>query len=269
MRAQELAEIPLFRLLDVESVIGLLPSMKRPWVDAGDVVLAEGEPVRFLYLVASGRVGCHHEAAGREPTTLGHLGGGSFFGEQALLGGGLAPATYRAAEETELLVFPIEALAGLSARFERLHKIAASYAGARRQAARIGACAVFRDLSLPVREELRVAMRLLRYVAGETVLPAGQADVPLYVVVSGQLDLMAPDLAGAASLRRGPGDAVGVSWAASGQPSDMTIVAASDCELLLLSGPAFRRQIELYPAVAEATRRVIKVRQLIGTPQPP
>lgn len=268
-RARALADIPLFRILDVESIVGLLPTMRRPWVDTGDVILAEGEPVSFLYLVASGRVGCYHEAAGREPTTLGELGVGSFFGEQALLGGGWAPATYRAREETELLVFPAEALKGLAERFPRLEKVARSYASARRQAARIGACAVFRDLPLPVREELRVAMRPMHCQVGEVVVPLGQRDPPLMVVVSGQLQLCESPEGAAPGIRRGPGDAVAVSWAANNTPADLHVTAASVSELLCLPGTAFRRQIDLHPVVAEATQRIIKVRRLIGAKQKP
>jgi putative ABC transport system ATP-binding protein len=68
----------------------------RPYAP-GDILVRQGEPGKEFFLIRSGRVDAIVDTGGQS-RTVAQLGAGQFFGEQALLTGGVRNATVRGAE---------------------------------------------------------------------------------------------------------------------------------------------------------------------------
>ena len=122
------------RALRLQSSFAVIPlAVLTKYLDAfemlsvreGDVVTAEGEPSRGVYVVASGTLQVTEGSAG---TVVGYLRGGDSFGERSALYGHVTGATVRAQSDGELIrVDPasLKELMEASPRFaERLREIA-------------------------------------------------------------------------------------------------------------------------------------------------
>lgn len=73
----------------------------------GEVVFAEGDPAEFVYFIESGKVSVFlHEFTNR--VEIGQRGGGSFFGEMAIINPGKRTATVTAMDDTTLVVLDKE-----------------------------------------------------------------------------------------------------------------------------------------------------------------
>ena len=98
----------------IAAALGELPAEQRPalaqlfhtrHVEAGEVIIQEGESGGGLFLVVLGGVNIvKHGPTG--PVPLGQLGEGAYFGEMSLLRGGVASATVVASDSTELAELP-------------------------------------------------------------------------------------------------------------------------------------------------------------------
>jgi CRP-like cAMP-binding protein len=90
---QDLSRVPLFADLTGDAAEVLAPRFDIEHYEAGRRVVLEGSSGYAFYVVDEGRVSVTHE--GQELRTL---GGGDFFGEIAILGGGRRTATVTATE---------------------------------------------------------------------------------------------------------------------------------------------------------------------------
>ena len=93
-----LAKVPLFARLDARGIADVMKLLTARMVEAGDVIVREGEAAHSMFIIASGRV----------EVSLAHdlieLSDGAVFGEIALLRQARRSATIRAVERTRLLV---------------------------------------------------------------------------------------------------------------------------------------------------------------------
>jgi rhodanese-related sulfurtransferase len=104
-RMDKLRHFPALRRLPAESIYEAVHRMKIIRVEAGEIVVREGELGDAFYLIDSGRVeiwqtGFYDD----KPTRVTELGEGDAFGEDALVTGGLRNATVRMIEKGQLLV---------------------------------------------------------------------------------------------------------------------------------------------------------------------
>lgn len=90
-----LAEVPLFSALSKRELGRLWDNMKEVHHPAGHVVMTEGKPGLGFQLIISGEVTVSRK--GKNVT----LGPGAFFGEMALIDGGVRTATVTAATDIE------------------------------------------------------------------------------------------------------------------------------------------------------------------------
>jgi CRP-like cAMP-binding protein len=97
---------PLFRLLDTAQVLRLLREMYVKVLMPSDIVVAEGQPSDALYFVSRGvvRAWKDFENKNDERQLLVSLEENDFFGENAILGNGVANATIECFSFCELLV---------------------------------------------------------------------------------------------------------------------------------------------------------------------
>lgn len=97
---QTLAGLPLFSSLDKRQLRSLSRDMRTEHLDAGAVVLREGQSAVFgdVGIVLRGSLEVRRDDVGH----LGVIGPGEFFGEMAALDGGVRSATLVATEETDV-----------------------------------------------------------------------------------------------------------------------------------------------------------------------
>jgi SulP family sulfate permease len=114
------------RAAEPDAIPSVLPYMEHLEVEAGQVLIRQGEPPRGLYLVESGRVTIQLESDQGPPTRLRARGPGTVVGEMGLYLGSPASASVVAHQPGSLYYLSREALArmeredpGLAAAFHR------------------------------------------------------------------------------------------------------------------------------------------------------
>jgi len=109
MLARALPYLPHRRLLDATRLLARLR------FEPGAPILAQGQPVEFLYVIGSGRVRVVRKGHERRLQHLAELGPGDHFGEVELVNGGTALASIQAASDSpvELVALPRHELSRL------------------------------------------------------------------------------------------------------------------------------------------------------------
>lgn len=118
---QLLREMPLFSSLSPQELAAIDKRLKHKNIAAGEIVVQQGDPRSHLFIVANGLVDVitHDENTG-EDAVIGQLGAGEHFGEYALFADTPYQTTYRAAQDTELLLLDEAKFDELVAHSERM-----------------------------------------------------------------------------------------------------------------------------------------------------
>jgi voltage-gated potassium channel len=118
------ARFPLFSELNAAEIADIIKLLRAQTFEPGDVIIRRGEPGDSMYFVADGEVeiDLRHKAV--------RLGGGSFFGEAAVLKKTRRSATATAVSRTNLLILDSDDLHALMERepriAEHVHEVARS-----------------------------------------------------------------------------------------------------------------------------------------------
>jgi voltage-gated potassium channel len=96
------ARVPIFQGLDAADIAGVMRFLRSQMVDAGVVIVRQGDPAHSMFFIASGLV--EIELPDQRP----RLSDGHFFGQIAMIRRGRQLATVRALEKTRLLVLTHE-----------------------------------------------------------------------------------------------------------------------------------------------------------------
>ena len=99
-----LAGIPFFASFDEGTLVWLARQFEPVHAQAGDAIIAEGDPGDGLYVLLSGRLRVSVGAAGGGERVLHDLGRGAVIGEIALLSDRMRSATVRAVRDSDLFL---------------------------------------------------------------------------------------------------------------------------------------------------------------------
>lgn len=114
---------PLFEDFAEEELLSLVRGLRLVSLDAGDVVVSEGEAGNSVFVITGGCVKVFvHDPAGRN-VLVGRLAEGDFFGEISLLSGRPRSATVTAAAPCELLELDREAFDRVCAQHPRVRAV--------------------------------------------------------------------------------------------------------------------------------------------------
>jgi predicted acylesterase/phospholipase RssA/CRP-like cAMP-binding protein len=232
-------------------------AMERLELDAGTILVRQGDPAASLFLVLEGLLASSVRADdGPTEQELGSSGPGDVIGEVAVLTGTQRTATVRSVTASVVAALAAEELWRLAADHPDLidQLLATSVRRLRRGqfATYLATLLGPLDTDLLDAVEPRVDWTTLR--GGEILFGPDDAPDALFVVLAGRLRVIGAgdDHAAASTLDLGRGTHVGLTSVLTGRPQRATVVAVRDTELAGIDRPTLRWLTETYPAAGFA-----------------
>lgn len=260
---QKLRHLPLFSQLSDEGLAEVAAALLLRHVPAGEMVYNRGDPGDALYLIESGSVlvlagGVADEAFASR------LEQGEFFGETALLTGKPRSVSVQAETDTNLWVL-------YRTDFERLvnRYPAISLALSRLLSERLAAAdrtfvdrhlrklSLLSGLSGSQLEDVSTRLRPVKFRAGEVILEEGTAGDVMYLIESGQVEVLKGDGIPFTLATLTDGDFFGEMALLTGRPRNATIRALTDVDLWVLQKTDFDALLLKYPVLTITLSKVL------------
>ncbi|RYZ40387.1 MAG: cyclic nucleotide-binding domain-containing protein [Myxococcaceae bacterium] len=165
------------------------PPVCTRYLQAGQVVVREGDPGNSMFVVLEGRVAVLRGNDGAANTEVGRLGAGEFFGELALLTGTKRTATVVTVEDVVLLELTQAGVRELGKDYGVKGDEMQSTAKERLLADTLRSNPLIAALPPEVQHELGDAFIPCTVPAGETLLTRGQPGDALYVLLRGRCEV--------------------------------------------------------------------------------
>jgi CRP-like cAMP-binding protein/predicted acylesterase/phospholipase RssA len=244
---------PLFARVEPVVVAEIAPTLEHVHLDAGAVVIREGEAGDGLYLVISGRLRAVAHAQDGAEIFLNDIAAGESVGEIALLTGERRTATVYATTSAELLRLSRAQFDLLEQRYPTAAYAIADSIVQRLQQTQLNLALhvgkLFEHLDEPVLRGLRAELELVLLRGGEVIVRQGEPSDALYLVINGRLRVVLEQADAVAStlyeLRRG--QTVGEIGILTGGPRTATVYAVRDTLLARLPRAGFERLLAAYP----------------------
>ena len=99
----DVAESPLFCLFSRDELVSIVQQLQVMLFEPGEILLMQGNPGNSLFVIASGEVRVFAEDERGRPTQVSKIPAPAFFGEIAVIRGGLRTATVTAASDVAVL----------------------------------------------------------------------------------------------------------------------------------------------------------------------
>ncbi|MGZ3457662.1 MAG: cyclic nucleotide-binding domain-containing protein [Archangium sp.] len=242
--------LPLFADLEREVFIDLVGRMGYRHLEPGEVVSTEGEASDRLHVIVAGKAEVTRRVEGEE-RTLGILGGGSIFGELALLTGAPPSATVTAVLDMEVFELRREHLNALAKSFPAMPQVLADFAQKRMERNLTATSPLFQPMPESERAALlqRFSFRALQ--PGEKVLVEGEHSPGLFLVLAGELVVQKDDPAGG-TVRLGvlrEGEVAGEISLLTGLRATATVVSTRKTAAAFLERAAFDSMVKAYPHI--------------------
>jgi CRP-like cAMP-binding protein len=242
--------LPLFAELDRDAFLDLVGRMAWRQVKPDHVVSREGEPTDHLYVVVAGKAEVTRQMEG-EPRTLGFLGGGSIFGEIALLTGAPPTATVTAVSDTEVFEIRREHLNAVAKSHPAVPQVLADFAQQRMARNLMATSPLFQTLPESERGALLQRFTFRALPSREKVLVEGEHSPGLFLVLAGELVVQKEDPAGGVVtlgvLREG--DVAGEISLLTGLRATATVVATRKTAAAFLERAAFHELVKAFPHI--------------------
>lgn len=258
-----LASAAPFRDLDPEALDDLAVSMHSVNLQAGDVLVRQGEAGDRLFVVLDGVLEAVLERPGSPDQSLAEHGPGDIVGELALLTGGIRLATVRAASAATVAVLPRDAFDDL---LDRSPSIAITLAelGARRfrrSQLAIYLSRLFGLVDPTILDDVEDAVDFVGLRSGEVLVRQGEPGDAMYIVLGGRLRVVA-EVDGEERVLNdiGRGETVGEIALLTESARSATVYAVRDSELARVSAASFERLTQRYPEVMLQVTRVLGAR---------
>ncbi len=244
--------LPIFSTLDTISFSHLFARLILKRFSEGEAVVTQGEIGDALYFIARGEVRVVRADADKPPVQLARLGGGSLFGEMALLSAEPRSASVVCDTDVDVLMLKradvetlsatIPAIAGAMARFMRERLINNL----------LTTNPLFKPFDEAAKKQLLSRFTGHEVPTGTVFLEEGDAGRGLYVILSGKATITkAKDGETIHIADIGPGDIVGEMALVNEAPVSATVCTKTPSTLLFLARELFLPLIEAVPALKE------------------
>ena len=253
-----LPKIPLFSDLPEDAFIALFEQCPLRRFEPGDRILRQGSVGDSFFVICAGSVKVVREDEGvsREVAALEE---GSFFGEMALLSDSPRTASVDAAvEDTQLLEISGAVLKKLSAQYPAVSAALKKFCRQRLLANLMNSAPLFRPFSKGDRRELVQKFRARDVGPGETLIHEGQATDGLYVVLAGEVAVLAHGKRVAAIKE---GEVFGEMSLLTRGPATATVMSTKRTSLLRLPRDDFDRLIMSHPQILELVAELTDARR--------
>lgn len=247
----DLPAFPLFEILPCGAFLQLVSRMDQRHLDAGEVVVRQGEPGTSLFAIVDGEAVVYVE--GRKEQPLAMLEAGDVFGEMALALDQPRAATVAALTPLELFEMDRELFRSILGEFPELGDVFSRLIKRRLVENVMATAPLFTPLEPAVRRELMLRFEVREGPAGTRIIEQGTASDGLYVVLAGQVVATLADAEGSRTVATlGPGQVLGAAGLIDPtHTSKNSFEASRDTIMLRLPRAAFGEVICCYPPVLE------------------
>jgi cAMP-dependent protein kinase regulator len=234
------------------------PPVVTRFLQAGQVVVKEGDPGNSMFVVLEGRVAVAREAEGREPVIVEQLGAGEFFGELALLTGAPRTASVVALEDAVVLELSQTgdraAWADYGVEGDKVEQAARE----RLMADAMRSNPLLSSLTPELQAELGRAFVPATVPAGETLLTRGKPGNALYLLLRGQCEVFHTHEDGTQTAypRLEEGALFGEISLLRSRLATATVRTLTPCTLLKLEREVFEKTIMTQPNLRGALVRL-------------
>ena len=240
----------LFSSLDESGLRALLGTLELRAVNAGERVVAQGEPGDEAYVVARGEVEVLRVSETGESVALARLGHGSLFGEMALLSQAPRAAQVVASRPCLLLVLRKEALDALVSREPELGAAIANYCRRRMIENLVRTSAVLKSVNARERADLVQKFVTCMYDSGERIIVQGEEPEGLHLVASGAVVVVHRENDESTVIATlGVGEVVGEMSLVLRRPAAADVVATMPTVTLHLTSEQFLEIVRAHPGV--------------------
>ncbi len=187
---RKIPEIPLFCELEPGAFIELLERMKLVRMKAGQLILREGDPGSSMFTIASGKVRVLKRLQAKKMLQLALLGEGAFFGEMALLLGGVRGASVQAVEAGELFEISRELIDSVAERYPAVQDVLNKFSHQRLLRNVMATSPLFKPFNK--KERVQIIQRFVSrdVEAGEVLITEGVESDGLYLVLRGRMEVI-------------------------------------------------------------------------------
>lgn len=127
----DVAESPLFCLFSRDELVSIVQQLQVTLFEPGEILLMQGKSGDSLYVIASGQVRVFAEDKGGRPMQVSKIPAPAFFGEIAVIRGGLRTATVTAASAVAVLELTPTGLEAITESQPRVLDLLVEFAGRR------------------------------------------------------------------------------------------------------------------------------------------
>lgn len=255
---QQFHPLPFFSELGPEAFLAVLRSLTVHRLDDGAVVTRQGEPGTALYLVAAGEVRVVVVEPGGQEREIARLYESSLFGEMALLTDQPRTASVVVVGEADIIEVSREALHRLTGQIPALKEVLDRFARERLIKNLLQTSPIFTPFTKAQQSDLLRRFEGHDVEPGTEVIREGEPGQGLFVVLSGQLEVVAQASSGHAVplARLGTGDICGEMSLLANQPTSATVRALTRATVLFLAREYVERLTAAIPEIREYFRSV-------------
>jgi CRP-like cAMP-binding protein len=244
--------LPLFADLDKEAFVDLVELLEYRELDDGQAICTEGEGGDRLYIVVAGKAEVSRRLEGREKR-LAFLGGGSIFGEMALLTGAPPTSTVRAVGECDVLEIERRDLNELARKHPSVPHVLTAFAQARMARNIIATSPLFAPVPEAERAQLLSGFGFRGLATDERVIREGEPVNALVLILAGELVVQKEDPSGgtvALSVLR-EGEVAGEIALLKGLRATATVSATRKTAIATLDRGSFEALLKTHPAIRD------------------
>ena len=242
--------LAIFSTLDAASFSELFSHLHLKRFRAEEPIVIQGEPGDALFFIARGEVKVLREDEGKPPIHLARLGGGSLFGEMALLSADPRSASVVCETDVDVLVLTREDVEKLSGEIPGIAGAMARFMRERLIGNLLSTNPLFKPFDDNVKKQLLSRFKGHEVPAGTVFLEEGDAGRGLYVMLSGKAEISKQQNGEALHIANiGPGDIVGEMSLLREAPVSATVCTRTPATLLFLARELFLPLIEAVPAL--------------------
>lgn len=256
-------ESPLFSALTEEERADISAKLECKVYRTGESITVEGAPSEAMYFVDSGWVSIFTEQAGRR-AILASLGSGSVLGEADLLQDAPYSTTAEAASEVDVRCLNKSDLQALIAKQPSIGVKLSLALGSKviqvteyLAESRLAELRFFTELSKEVMLSLAERLQPRTVQKGDTVCWLGAPGQEMYVIESGEVEVVLPPETEEVPMPLKEGELLGEMALLANKPYAATYRAASEVSLWSLSRVDFDELVKQFPLMRQALSRAL------------